>query len=116
MNTKTDDRSRAIEKACVQACNDCAAACDTCAAACVVERHADDMAQCILNDLDCAALCRLVAEFVSRNSPDSVALSALCATACERCARECARHDLDHCRQCAAACTRCAAACKALVR
>jgi hypothetical protein len=62
---------------------------------------------------DCAQLCRLAAAFVARDSGMSRRVAALCATVCERCIEECARHDVEHFRQCALACRRAADACRA---
>ena len=63
---------------------------------------------------DCAQLCRLAAAFIARDSGMSRRLAALCATVCERCIEECARHDVEHFRRCALACRRAADACLAV--
>src|SRR4051812_22439675 len=54
--------------ACIEACNACALACDRCAAACLEEDDPKPMARCIALDIDCAALCRLAAGFMGRDS------------------------------------------------
>ena len=97
--------------ACIRACNDCADACDHCAAACLAEEDPGAMARCIALDMDCAAICRLAAGFMARESENAEALCALCSEICEACFGECATHDMDHCKACAEACRRCADEC-----
>jgi len=66
------------------------------------------MAHCIALDIDCAAICRLAAGFMSRGSPFAKQICQLCAAVCQACAAECAKHTHEHCQQCAQACRRCA--------
>ena len=99
---------------CIDACNTCADACDHCATACLDEEHVSWMAACIRNDIDCAAICRLAAGFMSRGSEHAKKVCALCAHLCEACAAECAKHDNTHCKACAEACTACAKACRTM--
>jgi len=98
--------------ACIEACNACAVACDRCAAACLGEDDPQSMARCIALDIDCAALCRLAAGFMARDSEFAPALCAACAELCEACSGECEGHEMDHCKACAAACRRCAEQCQ----
>lgn len=111
MSTTT---SSSIEQACRDACNACADACDHCAGACLREPDVTAIAACIANDIDCAALCRLAAGAIARQSPLAARICALCADACRRCGEECGRHAMDHCQTCAQACRRCAPACDAM--
>ena len=97
---------------CIEACNACADACDRCAAACLAEEDPKAMARCIALDMDCAAICRLAAGFMARESENAQALCALCTEICEACFGECATHDMDHCKACAQACRRCADECR----
>ena len=64
--------------------------------------------------IECAAICRLCADAMARNSPFHKELCALCAKICEWCAEQCAAHDMEHCQKCAEACRRCAEACRAM--
>lgn len=96
---------------CIEACNLCAAACNLCAASCLREPDVKAMARCIALDMDCAALCSTAAALMARDSERAEALCALCAQACDACAEECAKHDMDHCQACARACKRCVEAC-----
>lgn len=97
---------------CIDACNECAVACDHCASACLQEDDVKRMARCIALDIDCAAICRTAAGFMSRGSELAPAICAACADVCDACAEECERHDTDHCRECAAACRKCADECR----
>ena len=97
---------------CIEACNACADACDHCASACLREQDLIRMSRCIALDMDCAALCRLAAGLMARDSDFARPLCQLCATACEACAQECGRHEHAHCQACSAACQRCAEACR----
>ena len=99
---------------CIDACNRCADACDHCAASCLKEQDVQKMARCIALDMDCAAICRLSASLMARDSEHAAAICALCAKACDACAKECGSHQMDHCQVCAAACKRCADACRAM--
>ena len=69
------------------------------------------MAQCVALDMDCAALCRLAAGFMSRGSPFAEDVCRICAMACQACGDECAKHEMAHCQQCAKACRACADEC-----
>ena len=101
---------------CIEACNECANACDHCAVACLGEPDPKSMARCIALDLDCAALCRLAASYMARDSESAGALCSLCADVCESCAAECEKHDMQHCRDCAASCRRCAEECRRMAQ
>ncbi|QIB64418.1 four-helix bundle copper-binding protein [Kineobactrum salinum] len=97
---------------CIDACNACADACDHCSVACLGEPGVANLGRCIRLDMDCAALCRLAAGFMSRDSEHASSICRACAELCDACAQECEKHDHDHCRQCAQACRDCAAACR----
>jgi hypothetical protein len=67
--------------------------------------------------IDCAAICRLVAGFMSRDSELALLVCAACADVCDACARECEGHaSMEHRQQCAAACSRCAEECRRVGR
>jgi len=97
---------------CITECNACADACDHCATACLSEDNPAMMTDCIRNDMDCAAICRLAAGFMARGSIHAKEVCALCAHICETCADECAKHQHAHCQACAEACRKCAAECR----
>lgn len=99
---------------CIDACNACADACDHCAASCLQEQDVKAMARCIALDMDCAAICRLAAAYMARDSDFATQLCKLCAQICQACADECGSHAMDHCQACAQACKRCADECRAM--
>lgn len=99
-------------RTCIDACNACAVACDHCAASCLEEKDLKPMARCIELDMDCAAICRLAVEYMSRGSAFGGNICELCTDVCEACGAECARHDMQHCQACADACRRCAEECR----
>lgn len=101
-------------QSCVEACYQCAAACDLCAASCLSEEDPGMMARCIELDTDCAAVCRLTAGMVARNSEMLEMVCKLCEETCEECARECSQHEAQHCKDCEEACRRCAEECRQL--
>lgn len=97
---------------CIDECYACAVACNHCAASCLQEDNVKMMARCIQLDLECAAICRAVAELMSLGSQYSRHLCKLCAEICRACGDECAKHDMQHCKECADACYKCAEACE----
>lgn len=97
----------------IESAEECAAACELCATACLSEGDVQKMAACIRLDRDCADLCRLVAILAQRESPFMSALTAIVAEACDACAGECERHEMEHCKACAKACRECARHCRA---
>lgn len=98
----------------INALNACAAACNQCATACLDENDLGMLVRCIRTDLDCAAICTVVAGYAARESDYTGSLAAECAGICMDCAEECDKHaHMDHCRYCAEACRTCADACKA---
>ena len=70
------------------------------------------LAQCIALDIDCTAICRLAAGYMSRGSEAAKQACAFFAQICRLCAEECAKHKMDHCKACADACRRCAEECE----
>jgi hypothetical protein len=50
------------------------------------------MAECIRHDMDCAAICRMAAAYMARDSRYAGDLCNPCADVCEACGAECARH------------------------
>lgn len=100
---------------CIEACNACALACAHCASSCLRETDPKSMARCIQLDLDCAAICRLAADAMARNSENIQAICSLCADLCDICGEECMQHRMEHCQACAVACKRCALDCRSMV-
>lgn len=53
---------------CIEQCYECAAACDVCASSCLREDNVGMMKHCIQLDMQCAAICRLAAQFMALES------------------------------------------------
>ena len=66
--------------------------------------------------LDCAAVCRLVAALIARDSRFTREMYLLCASVCEATAAECEKHTADHCQTSAELCRTCADECRRLAR
>jgi len=93
----------------------CIVTCNECFDACLKEEHVAAMSDCIRLDRDCADVCSLLVQAISRNSNQVQTLAKSCIEICENCARECAKHDHQHCQKCAEACLACAKHCQHLV-
>ncbi len=74
------------------------------------------MVRCIALDIDCAAICRVAAGFMARDSENAPALCGLCAEICEACGAECRKFDMEHCKACADACRHCAEECRLIAQ
>jgi len=92
----------------------CALTCEKCASACLAHTSEQQYETCIRLCLDCAEVCTLLARSVKRDSALVPSLLALGEAIADCCAKECDRHQDDHCQQCAAACMLCREACKQL--
>jgi hypothetical protein len=106
-------------RAAIEACNECAQTCTVCADACLGEANVAEMVNCIRLNLDCADVCRVTGQLLTRPSHrDAPALRAqlkACIEMCHACADECDRHakmGSEHCRICAQACRSCGKACE----
>lgn len=62
--------------------------------------------------LDCAQMCEITADFMSRNSPYHLYLCEVCAAICEACAESCAL--AGSMEECTAICQECIVVCRAL--
>ena len=101
-------------ESCIEACNECVTACENCASSCLHEQDIKSMARCIELDRDCADICSLAAQFMSRGSTYAAKLCALFAEIFQACGDECAKCKMEHCQQCAKACRKCADECRKL--
>ena len=98
----------------IQILQNCVKTCNECFTACLKENDVTMMAECIRLDRECAEVCGLLEQFLSRGSQFSAELAALCAKICEACASECIQHEHEHCQQCATLCLACAEACRSI--
>ncbi|ODT86094.1 MAG: four-helix bundle copper-binding protein [Nitrosomonadales bacterium SCN 54-20] len=96
-------------KDCIAACNDCANECGCCFADMVGKDSPNDCPACCI---ECAAICRLAADAMCRNSRFAKQICKLCAEICDWCAKECEAHEGESCKRCVEACRRCAEACR----
>src|SRR4030095_8744871 len=83
---------------CIDACLECAAVCDHCASACLKEENVNEMARCIKLGMECAAMCRTTAQFMSLESEHANAISQFVADILNAFSEECGKHSSDHCR------------------
>ena len=95
---------------CLENCFEAAEVCEWCADECAGE--GEEMAECIRLCRDVADVATLHARFMARDSRYSSDLAAICASSCEECADECARHDSEHCQVCAEVLRECAESCR----
>jgi len=101
---------------CIDDCLSCHVICEQTSQHCLDMggEHASSEHQATMRD--CIQLCALCADFMIRNSPVHIASCSTCATACERCEKECRQMaDGDETMlQCADACRRCAHSCRTM--
>lgn len=67
------------------------------------------MRRCIQLTQDCAAICRLTAQLMERESENAQDFLRLCADICMKCAAESRQYQSELCQGCADACLKCAA-------
>ena len=97
----------------IEALNDCVQACNACMTDCLREKDVGMLARCVQIDRDCADICALTSEYISRESEFAPALASQCAVVCDSCAQECEKHShMEHCKQCAEVCRKCAVECR----
>ncbi len=94
----------------------CIIACENCATSCLEEENVKKMKACIQLDRDCADVCSLAGRFLARESQNTIGIIELCADMCAECAKECEKHDHDHCVECAKACRQCEKSCRAYLK
>jgi len=117
MTTQAADTPALKEHAaCHNALQACVTACESCATGCLNEDDVKAMVPCIKLCRDCADICSLAAQYMTRDSAHAGKLAALCATICEACGDECAKHKMAHCQQCAEACKKCAEECRKMAK
>ena len=95
-----------IEKLC-----ECQAMCKYCFNACLEEENVAMLTKCIKYDVECAEICEMAISSLSYEGDFSKDIIKLCIEACNKCAKECRKHDHMHCIECAKACEDCAKAC-----
>lgn len=96
---------------CIDACNRCAQACDECAKLCLHEPDVKNRGACIGMLMECGAICKQSACFMSMDAQFAPDICKLCAAICEKCAAECGMFKDDHSVKCANECRACANEC-----
>ncbi|WLV25224.1 four-helix bundle copper-binding protein [Aciduricibacillus chroicocephali] len=102
---------REHQESLIRTLQNCVKTCNICFEACLNEEHVEMMADCIRLDRECAEVCSLLGQFVSRGSQFTTELAGLCAKVCEACGNECKKHNHEHCQRCAQICFACAEEC-----
>jgi hypothetical protein len=99
---------------CIANCMKCHQVCTETAAHVLHGGHKHDEAKHLVALLDCAQMCSLHADFMTRRSPHAAHLAKECAEICNACAALCEGHpDPDgKMKQCAEVCRQCAASCE----
>lgn len=107
---------------CIQSCNECATACEEASHHCLMELEEGKgdrrvHAQAHHMAMDCAALCRMAAAFMARQSPLHGDVCQACAEACRRCAEACAKgQNVTVMEECARICRECEKSCRDMAR
>lgn len=96
---------------CIEACLTCATESQACASFCLKD-DASMMARCIQLNMECAAICYATAQLLSLGSEFASELCRICADVCDACAKECGRHEPDHCQRAAVDCRACEEVCR----
>jgi hypothetical protein len=101
-------------EACIKACLDCHATCLATIDHCLTMGGQHAEASHIRIMMDCAQICVVSADFLSRGSSHHAHLCRECAEICRECAQNCDGHPGadDMMRRCAESCRRCAAECE----
>ena len=103
-------------QAAISACESCLTICNTCSDDMIGREshdHHELMARCIRLCRDCADICSVAANWMSRSSLLSTHICRLCAEVCNACAEACEQHAPHHelCGPCAEECRRCVSVC-----
>jgi hypothetical protein len=100
-------------KECIDACNACVASCKKCESMCLKEKGAK-MNQCIQLCRETIAACTAALQLMTLNSVNSKEICAVAAKICDRCATECEKFSLAHCKDCATLCRKAAKMCRTI--
>lgn len=96
----------------IEVLNRCIVNCTYCADACLDEKDIKMMVNCIRLTRACAEICNTTMKLVTSDYANAKDMIAYCYKTCIKCADECAKHNVQHCKDCAEACKNCADACK----
>lgn len=79
---------------------------------CMDEPEPQAFASSVKVTLDCAAICRVVAQLIARDSRFTREMYLVCARVCDATAAECEKHAADHCQVSVEICRNCADECR----
>lgn len=85
----------------------CIAVCTACAHKCVQEGHKKTAVICH----ECAEVCDLALKLKCTGSEFSDQVLDLCADVCKKCAAECQKMQVQHCKECGDVCNTCSESC-----
>jgi hypothetical protein len=97
---------------CIEACNHCANSCEFCGSLCLREDSVKVLLKCIELCFYCADVCRFALKYLSCDSSFGKEIIQYCAKVCDDCAKECEKHEMDHCKKCAVVCLECSKVCQ----
>jgi hypothetical protein len=101
---------------CVNACNDCVAACLQYATDPLNKHSTSNMNGCIIQDMECANICKLLSTSIAHGDLSMLKICALCADICEKCASQCSQYYMSYFQECIDSCITCAKKCRELIR
>lgn len=97
---------------CIEVCFECAEICERCDNECLSKSNTEEMNNCLTRD--CADICNLAGQFMSRDSEFATEICSICSEICKECKEECSKHSESHFRDCVEVCNRCSIECKTM--
>lgn len=111
----TESKVSEATQRCIDACTRCHAMCTTMVPHCLSLGGVHAAAAHIVALLDCAEICSLSADFMSRESMNAGLVGRVCSDVCARCAEACETlADDPMMQECGECCRQCAQACGAM--
>ena len=118
MSHQMTSRVSSAMQSCIDECLGCYATCETTIGHCldVGGRHSEAGHIRLLSD--CARICLVAADFMTRGSDSHARICGTCADVCRQCADDCERIDASDelMKRCAAECRSCAEACERMAQ
>ncbi|CAM4250243.1 four-helix bundle copper-binding protein [Saccharibacillus endophyticus] len=102
-------------KECIDACIRCMNVCNVSYVSSLKGLDIFELRECLRLDRECADLCGVAIQAMTRNSPFVAEICELVAKACDACADECMKHKHEHCQECVEVCRECASICRSVL-